>query len=239
MIPKKIHYCWFGKGPLPKSAKKCIASWKKYFPGYEIIEWNESNFDVYKIKYTKQAYDAKKYAFVSDFARFDILCRFGGVYFDTDVEVIKPFDDILEAGPFMGLEIDSGEGEIKVAPGLGLAAEPGMDVYKSVIEFYERQNFINEDGTQNPEAVVAMTTKVLRENGLADVPGIQTVGGIKIYPKEYFNPMNNNTGRLTITDNTHSIHLYTMSWMSKPQRLRSGITRRIHRLLGEDFFRKK
>ena len=102
MIPQTIHYCWFGGNPLPESAQKCIASWRRYFPDWEIKEWNESNFDVDSIPYTTQAYRAKKYAFVSDYARFKILYEHGGVYFDTDVEVIKSFNDILGWGPFMG-----------------------------------------------------------------------------------------------------------------------------------------
>ena len=128
MIPKIIHYCWFGRNPLPESAQKCIASWRKFFPDYEIVEWNEDNFDVRSIPYTAQAYDAKKYAFVSDYARFKILYEHGGIYFDTDVEVIRPFDDILARGAFMGYEIDPKEGDITgyVAPGLGLGVNPGL-----------------------------------------------------------------------------------------------------------------
>ena len=104
MIPKTIHYCWFGDNPLPELAQRCIASWRKFLPDYEIREWNESNYDVRKIPYTAQAYEAKKYAFVSDYARFDILCQHGGIYFDTDVEVIRLLDDILERGAFAGGE---------------------------------------------------------------------------------------------------------------------------------------
>mgnify|MGYP001644804644 FL=1 len=104
MIPKIIHYCWFGGHPLPASALKCIESWRKYCPDYEIKEWNESNYDVNKIPYISQAYEVKKYAFVSDYARFDILYQYGGVYFDTDVEVIKPIDEIIEKGAFFGME---------------------------------------------------------------------------------------------------------------------------------------
>lgn len=103
-IPKVIHYCWFGGNPLPSLAEKCIASWRKYLPDYEIKRWDESNFDVNIIPYTKQAYEAKKYAFVSDYARFWILYNYGGLYFDTDVEVIRSMDDIIAAGPFMGCE---------------------------------------------------------------------------------------------------------------------------------------
>ncbi len=106
MIPKVIHYCWFGRNPLPKSALKCIASWRKYFPNYEIKEWNEDNFDVNIIPYTQEAYSVGKYAFVSDYARFKILYENGGLYFDTDVEVIRPMDDIIERGAFMGVEVE-------------------------------------------------------------------------------------------------------------------------------------
>ena len=124
MIPKIIHYCWFGRGPLPELAQKCIASWKKYLPDYEIKEWNEDNFDVNIIPYTAEAYKAKKYAFVSDYARFWILYKFGGIYFDTDVEVIRPIDDIVERGNFMGFETDPSltnddASKASVAPGLG------------------------------------------------------------------------------------------------------------------------
>lgn len=109
MIPKIIHYCWFGRNPLPELAQKCIASWKKYLPDYEIKEWNEDNFDVNIIPYTAEAYAQKKYAFVSDYARFWILHKYGGIYFDTDVEVIRPIDDIIARGNFMGFETDPGD----------------------------------------------------------------------------------------------------------------------------------
>lgn len=242
MIPKKIHYCWFGRNPLPESAKKCIASWKKYFPDYEIVEWNEDNYDVNKILYTQQAYVAKKYAFVSDYARFDILYHHGGVYFDTDVEVIKSFDDILANGAFMGCEIDGSdslkdERGIAAAPGLGIAAAPGLDLYKLILDFYATQCFLNEDGSINQETVVTKTTKVLCERGMQNIKGIQRVGEVTIYPKEYFNPMNSNTGKMDITENTHSIHWYNMSWMDSRTKVKSKITRVFHRLFGEDCFR--
>lgn len=117
MIPKIIHYCWFGRGPLPELAQKCIASWKKYLPDYEIKEWNEDNFDVNIIPYTAEAYAEKKYAFVSDYARFWVLYKYGGIYFDTDVEVIRPLDDIIAKGNFMGCETDAGKAGGKPRPG--------------------------------------------------------------------------------------------------------------------------
>ncbi len=256
MIPKIIHYCWFGGNPLPKSAKKCIASWKKYCPDYEIREWNESNYDVRKIPYISQAYDAKKYAFVSDYARFDILYKHGGLYFDTDVEVIRSFDDILECGAFMGCEIDGsvsvetdqvdtdvtcdvgvnpGLG-IAAAPGLGIAAAPGLRLYKEILDFYGSIDFLRPDGTRNTVTVVQHTTNVLLKHGLKDIKGIQQVEEITIYPKEYFNPFDNSTGKLTITDNTHSIHWYSKTWMSKRDIIRSKLTRPFHRIFGNDCF---
>ena len=148
MIPKIIHYCWFGRNPLPESATKCIASWRKFFPDYEIKEWNEDNFDINIIPYTAEAYSVKKYAFVSDYARFWILYHYGGLYFDTDVEVIKNMYDIIDRGPFMGIEVDANEGSSPaIAPGLGLGAESYMKLYRDVLDYYKLQNFLNNDGS--------------------------------------------------------------------------------------------
>lgn len=248
MIPKIIHYCWFGGNPLPNSAKKCIDSWKKFFPDYEIIEWNESNYDVRKIPYIAQAYDASKYAFVSDYARFDILYQYGGVYFDTDVEVIKAFDDILANGAFMGCEIDGVDSDeedcvhadiannICINPGLGIAAPSGQHLYKEILEYYKTQNFLLENGSINTETVVLKTTRIFMQHGLNNIKGIQRIADITIYPKEYFNPKDSSTGKLELTKNTHSIHWYSMSWMSSGLRIRSSITRIFHRLFGVNCF---
>ena len=168
-IPKKIHYCWFGRKPLPESATKCIASWRKYLPDYEIVEWNEDNFDVNAIPYTAQAYSVGKYAFVSDYARFRILYEHGGLYFDTDVEVIRPMDDIIAAGPFLGFEIDPGSesGNMAVNPGLGMGASRGMDAYEPILEYYSRLRFIKDDNTLNiTDAVVNITTREMKKAGL-------------------------------------------------------------------------
>lgn len=238
MIPKTIHYCWFGDNPLPKLALKCIDSWRKYLPDYTIMQWNEHNYDIRKISYIAEAYEAKKYAFVSDYARFDILYRYGGLYFDTDVEVIKPFDDILSHGPFMGCEIDGEIKKIKVAPGLGIGANPGLGIYKHIIDFYSSQHFLEKDGSLNTETVVKKTTKILKEHGLKNVSGIQKVEGITIYPREFFNPLQDSTGVLKITDNTHSIHWYAKTWIDPKARIRSRLTRPFHRLFGDDCFER-
>ena len=248
MIPKKIHYCWFGGKPLPKAAQKCIDSWKKNFPDYEIIRWDESNYDVQKIEYIAQAYQAKKYAFVSDYARFDILYHEGGIYFDTDVEVLRSFEDVLAYGAFFGCEIDgriseNQQGEslarksyggfaIRVSPGLGMASEPGNPFYKECLDFYENHSFYKPDGTQNSMAVVRITTNLLAKHGLEDKKGIQVVDKIVIYPAEYFNPLDGRTGTVHITKNTHSVHWYSLSWMSPMKRI--GVTcRRFLRKLGK------
>ena len=226
MIPKIIHYCWFGGNPLPELALKCIESWKKYLPDYEIKEWNESNFDINCCAYVREAYEAKKWAFVSDYARFWILYQYGGLYFDTDVELIKSIDDLIVKGAFMGCEpwnaapalsdiktkeaANPGLG-LAAAPGLGLAAAPGLGLYKEVLDDYECDHFtITEKG--GPPTVVERMTKILLRHGLKDDNDIQFIEDIYIYPSEYFCPLDYGTGQMTITENTRSIHHYDASW---------------------------
>ena len=214
MIPRVIHYCWFGRNRLPKSAVKCINSWRKFFPDYEIKEWNEDNFDVNSIPYTSEAYQARKYAFVSDYARFWILYHYGGVYFDTDVEVIKPMDDIIEHGPFMGIEVECGfqKSYPMIAPGLGMAVEAGHILYKKMMDYYLDLHFWREGRMLNHETMVPRTTRFLVEMGLQPHNDFQQVAGIYIYPIDYFNPLESLTGRLNKTDRTRSIHWYMASW---------------------------
>lgn len=231
MIPKVIHYCWFGGNPLPKSAQKCIASWRKYLPDYEIKEWNESNFDVNIIPYTAEAYKAKKYAFVSDYARFWILYKYGGLYFDTDVEVIKNMDDIIAKGPFMGCEneakagasseqlgVTSGLG-LGVNPGLGLGVNPGLGLYWEILDIYKDKHYILPDGTYSRETVVTITTDLLCKYGLKNISDIQVVAGVLIYPKEYFCPKDYKTGILELSERTVSIHHYDASWHSEWEKI--------------------
>ena len=216
MIPKVIHYCWFGRGKLPPLAKKCIASWRKFFPDYEIKEWNEDNFDVNAIPYTAQAYERKKYAFVSDYARFKILYEQGGIYFDTDVEVIKPMGDILDKGPFFGLE--DNRDVFACAPGLGFACYPGMDILKDMLCLYEGLTFISPDGGLNKKTVVEHFSEMLLNKGLKPKPGIIEFGGAYIYPPDYFCPKPSEFGKIRISENTRTIHHYAASWIGPKQR---------------------
>lgn len=226
MIPKKIHYCWFGQNPLPELAQKCIASWKKFCPDYEIIEWNESNFDVNCCDYVKEAYAAKKWAFVSDYARFKILYEYGGLYFDTDVELIKPIDDIVAKGNFIGRE---NEHDLSVAPGLGLGTIPHLNIYKTLLELYQTIHFINADGSQNSKTIVDYTTEIFVELGLEKLNTVQYINGIYVYPKEYFCPIDYDTNELSITNNTYSIHHYTASWYDESQRYALKLKRKYGR----------
>lgn len=211
MIPKIIHYCWFGGNPLPELGEKCIASWKKYLPGYEIKEWNESNFDLNCCDYVKEAYAAKKWAFVSDYARFYILYKYGGLYFDTDVEVIKDMSKIIEKGQFVGCEIND-KGSLEVNPGLGLGAISGTAFYKKVLEYYENIHF--NESNSNIETVVDHTTRMMKKYGWRGNGTIEKIEEIYVYPSEFFCPYNFRTGKLNITENTLSIHHYSASWIS-------------------------
>ena len=218
MIPRKIHYCWFGRKPLPESALKCIESWKKYLPDYEIVEWNEDNFDVSSVQYIKQAYETGKYAFVSDYARFWVLYNFGGLYFDTDVEVIRPMDDIIAEGPFMGCELSLSDA-VNVAPGLGIGAVPGMEIFRELLKLYEGMSFFNPDGTLNKTTVVKITTDLLERDGFVPEDKMQRCYGLNIYPVEYFCPLHYRTGKCTITGNTRTIHHYAATWHDSKDRL--------------------
>lgn len=229
MIPKVIHYCWFGNNQKTSKEQICIDSWKKYFPGYEIKEWNESNFDVNCCSYVKEAYQSKKWAFVSDYARFWILYNYGGVYFDTDVEIIKPMEDILAKGPFMGCEPSNplnNEKPNKVAPGLGLAANPGLGLAANLLKEYNCEHFINEDKSLNLRNVVERTTSLLVKDGFKGDGLIEFIDGIYIYPPEYFCPFNFYTGEYKETINTRSIHHYSASWFTYAEKKMNEVNRK-------------
>lgn len=238
MIPKIIHYCWFGRNPLPPLAEKCIASWRKYLPDYEIRRWDETNFDFGAHPYTKAAYEAGQYAFVSDYARFKILYEHGGLYFDTDVEVIKPMYDIIEKGPFMGFENDGMKGKMAVNPGLGLAATHEMELYRKILDSYDKMRFYDENGHRNSYSMIPMVTALLVDGGLKGGCGIENVVGVTVYPQCWFNPFDDATGRLRKTPDTRTIHWYSKSWLPKENVFVVWAKRLARRLFGGNIVAK-
>lgn len=233
MIPKIIHYCWFGGNPLPKSAIKCINSWKKFFPDYEIKEWNESNFDVNCTRYTAEAYEAKKYAFVSDYARFYILYHEGGLYFDTDVEIIRPMDDIVEKGAFMSVEIPFRKltQASSINPGQGIGAPKGYSVYKEMLDFYQNLSFYREDGAIQNYAMIRKISDIFSNAGMKVIDEVQFLRDIYVYPADYFNPLDEQTGILHITDNTRTIHWYMASWLPSQPMWKKKLKQFVRRIL--------
>ena len=195
---------------MPELAQKCIASWKKFCPDYEIKEWNESNYDVRKIPYTAQAYDAKKYAFVSDYARFDILHEYGGIYLDTDVELIKPLDELLKCGAFCGVEQPGA-----INAGLGIGSYADNPIFLEILDSYQLDNFIKGDGTYNLKTVVVRVSDIFKKYGFSGKEEIQKVAGLTIYPKEYFCPKDLISGEINLTKNTYSIHHFDASWIDE------------------------
>lgn len=209
-IPKVIHYCWFGKGKMPPIAEKCIKSWKKYCPDYEIICWNEDNFDISRNKYAKEAYDAKKWAFVSDYVRLKVLYDEGGIYMDTDVELIKPLDDLIEKGGYMGFD-DNGV----ISTGLGFACEKGNELVGILLADYDDISFVRPDGSYDITPCPDRNTKTMVKLGFDVNVKDQTFMGIHMLPEDYLCPMKYYTGKKVITENTYSIHHFCASWTSK------------------------
>lgn len=226
MIPKKIHYCWFGGNPKPDSVQKCINSWKRFCPDYEIIEWNESNFNIQCMPFVEQAIEAKKYAFASDVARLMVVYENGGLYFDTDVEVIRSFDDLLDNRAFLGFESNE-----YVNSGLGFGSEAGLEFFKEHIDAYRDKNFINDDGSFNIIVCPHVATELLVEKGFVQNGQEQLVDNVRIFPTDYFNPFDSITGKLNKTNNTYSIHWYDASW-SDISKSKLKFNRFIRRILG-------
>lgn len=227
MIPKKIHYCWFGGKEKGKKEKACIASWKKFCPDFEILEWNENNFDLSDVpEFVKTAYENKNFAYVSDYVRLAVLYKHGGVYMDTDVEVIRNLSGLLNSSAFFGFEDKE-----NISSALMSASEIGHPCIKAMMDVYEKASFFNEDGSKNMLACSIVNTQVLEQFGLNKNGKEQLLqANIHIYPCEYFNPYDSETDILNISANTYSIHWYTMSWLSPAKRFRNKLMRPVYRL---------
>lgn len=211
MIPKVIHYFWFGEQPLSELAKKCIDSWKEFCPNYEIKLWNESNYDITKNEYMLQTYQAGKYGFTVDFARLDIIHTYGGIYLDTDVELLKPLDDLLDDNCFLGFE-----SEKNVALGLGFGAESNNETIYALMRAYDDLDFILPNGELNLRPSPGIQSEVMKKLGMIPNGKEQIIdGGCHIYPKSVFNPCDLETFRIDVKEETVSIHHYVGSWLTE------------------------
>jgi len=228
LIPKKIHYCWFGGNELDQLSKKCIASWKKYLPDYEIIEWNEKNFDINQNMFVQQAYQQKKYAFVSDYVRLYALYNYGGIYMDVDVEVIRPLNQFLLHRAFTG-----NEGSQYCITGT-MGAEKGHPWIKILFEHYKNQKFIEEDGSLNMTTNTVLITNATIKHFDWERKDVYQVlqDDLHIYPFDYFCAK---SYKIFITDNTFTIHHYNGSWLTKNQKATINIKRRVKRILRKYF----
>lgn len=230
-IPRIIHYCWFGGNSKTKQVEKCINSWRKKCPNYEIVEWNENNFDVTQNAYVKWCYDNRKWAFLSDYARLCIINEQGGIYFDTDVELLKAIDDLLVYEAFFGFENNSA---INTGQGFG-----AIKNHPSLLEMIKQYDDLipNQDGEFSLITCPELNTNALIPFGLELNGSRQNLNGIEILPADFMNPYNDEIGKLNITNNTISVHWYSKSWLSKKTVLRSKITKPLHRIFGTDCFK--
>ncbi|UPA31241.1 glycosyl transferase [Terrisporobacter glycolicus] len=231
MINKVIHYCWFGRGKKTKKALECIESWRKYCPEYKIIEWNEDNFDINSNLYVKQAYEAKKYAFVTDYVRLYVMYNYGGIYMDTDVEVIRPLDDFLHNEAFSGFELPS-----CVPTGI-MASVKEFELFKEFLNYYKNKPFIDENKKFDMTTNVSIITNIMGKYGLKKDGTYQVIKGFALYPQDFFCPLDNATGLVRKTENTATIHWFSKSWVDSKIVYRSRITRIFHRIFGKDCFK--
>lgn len=213
LIPKKIHYCWFSGNPIPEPLQMCIDSWKKYCPDYEIIRWDESNYDVEKNLYMKQAHEKKKWSFVSDFARLDILCQHGGIYLDTDIELLRNLDELRYQPAFCGVE------KWGVVSSAACGAEPENPVIRSMLNYRKNVSFLNLDGSLNLTSSGTYDTLPLIKQGLKVNGETQVIadGEMAVYSSDFFQPYDYTSGRTNITQNTFSIHHFDGGWLGRDE----------------------
>jgi len=232
-IPRIIHYCWFGRGPKPKLVLKCISSWQKQLNGYQFIEWNEDSFDIHSNRYVKEAYAARKYAFVSDYVRLHALYHQGGIYMDTDVEVLKPLDRFLDHDAFSGFEdehfLQSGTmGAVREHPWIG-----------ELLLDYDNRSFVREDGSFDQTTNTAVISRISAGHGLVLNGEHQVLaGGVVFFPRTYSSPYDYINGANFITSDSYTIHHFAQSWLPAHVRMRSSIKRAASRIVGPKFISK-
>jgi hypothetical protein len=226
-IPKIIHYCWFGGREKPPIVKQCIESWERHLSGYEMIEWNEDNFDITSHPYVVEAYESKKFAFVSDYVRVYSLYRMGGIYLDTDVEVFKSFDDLLHHDSFWGFEQEN-----YIATST-IGATKGNQLIKLFHDSYKDKKFINKDGTYDDFTNVASITLILKELGVLTNGSYQEIEGMGVfYPQTYFSPYDYINCRTLKSDKTYAIHHFYKSWLPLKTRVKGKIKLALSKVIG-------
>lgn len=214
-IPKVIHYCWFGRGEKSPLMQRCMETWKKYLPDYEIKEWNEDNFDINQNNYIKEAYECKKWAFVSDYVRLAVVYEYGGIYLDTDVEIIRTFEPLLKKGGYLGFENPTNEKDKKtVATGLGFAAPKGDKIILEMLTDYKDLHFLNK-GEMDLLPCPDRNTASLKRAGLRTDGSLQRLGDIIVYPFDYFCGYDLANSHPVVTKNTYTIHHYAATWCDK------------------------
>lgn len=212
MIPKKIHYCWYGGNELPELAKFCIESWKKYCPDYEIIRWDESNTDLQENDYIREAFEAKKWAFITDYVRLNVLYKYGGIYMDTDVELLRNLDDYLNYEAFSGFENST-----QIPTGI-MSAEKGHPFFRELLSYYDNRHFLLADGSFDVTTNVLTITEIALKNGFVPNNTIQQVCGMFFFPRDYFCPKDHSTGKVNLTENSVCIHHFDGSWHSETEK---------------------
>lgn len=213
-IPKIIHYCWFGDKEIPEMERTCIESWSKLLPEYQIMFWNESAFDVNSIDYVKQAYEQKKYAFVSDYVRMYALYTYGGVYFDTDVEVISDITKYLENDVFIGFE-----NKTMIGTGI-IGAKKGSKILEQMLDYYKNRSFIDKNGNIDTTTNVQILTDMLLKIGFEKQNREQELSGIHVYERDIFCPKKMDDGTFRTTERTVTIHHFSGSWLTDKEKKR-------------------
>lgn len=217
MIPKKIHYCWFGPNEIPQLALNCIETWHQLMPDWEYILWNETNFDVNSTPYTQEAYSAGKYAFVSDYVRLFALEKEGGIYLDVDFQVFKPFDNLLHHQAFAGIE---GSKHQPLMMGV-CASKPHGEWVTEMLDTYENRHFLKYDGTPDLTTNVQFITSIMAANGFRQDGTEQDYKDLHIFPTDYFSPRLT-TGEYLRTENTYCEHMGLSSWTNNGWKDRVG-----------------
>lgn len=227
IIPRTIHYCWFGRKDKPAIVTKCIETWKRNLPGYKIIEWNEMNFDINSNQYVKEAYNAGKFAFVSDYVRVFVLYNYGGIYLDTDVEVYKSFDDLLHHKSFWGFEQEN-----YIATST-IGAAQGNELIGMFLNSYKGKSFITNDGKYNDLTNVAIITDILQRMGLVPNGQYQEIEGMGVfYPQTYFSPFDYINCQKFTTVNTYAMHHFYKSWLPPKARIKGKIKLVLAKIIG-------